>query len=80
MFRSRPTTELIKIASAGGGFKLWAASRPTEDLINIAAAAAYGQAQVTICGMGSRPTDDLISIAFAGRGFIKFEADRNEPQ
>ena len=38
MLENRTTEELIRIAAAGGGFRLSAGTRATEELIRIAAA------------------------------------------
>ena len=37
-FQGRSTEDLVRIAEAGGGFRLEAAGRPTDDLVKIAAA------------------------------------------
>lgn len=71
-FEARPTNDLIRIASAGGGIVLDAAARPTDDLIRIASAASNG-ARVHFRGMAARPADDLIRIGSAGRGAVSFE-------
>jgi len=70
---SRLTGDLIRIAAAGGGFRLEAVSRPTGDLIRIAAAAGGGEARLYFKGMSSRPTGDLIRIGAAGKGAVVFE-------
>ena len=72
-FQMRPTNDLIRIASAGGGFTLDADVRPTEDLIRIASAASAAGARVHFRGLSLRPTDDLIRIGSAGRGVVSFE-------
>ena len=70
---ARLTSDLIKIAAAGGGFRLNAAAHLTSDLIKIAAAAKSGGASVTFAGMSARLTSDLIKIGAAGVGAVCFE-------
>ena len=70
---SRLTDDLIRIAAAGGGFRLQAGSCLTEDLIRIAAAAGHSGARLYFAGMSSRLTDDLIRIGAAGKGSVVFE-------
>lgn len=65
--------DLIRLASAGAGFRIDAGMRQTNDLIRIAAAAAQGGARITFTGMRLRQRDDLIQIATAGRGNISFD-------
>ena len=67
------TSDLIRIAAAGGGFRLDAALRSTEDLIRIAAAARGSGATIYLCGLDTRPTADLIRIGAAGKGAVVFE-------
>jgi hypothetical protein len=69
---TRATNELIRIAAAGGGFRINAA-RDINDLVRIAAAAGQHGARVVIHGVGNMPTDDLIRIAAAGKGAVAFE-------
>lgn len=72
-FELKPTPELIRIAAAGGGFRLDAKLRPTPELIQIAVAASKHGAQVTFTGLNLRPTPELIQIASAGKGFVILE-------
>lgn len=72
-FSSRLTSDLVKIAAAGGGFRLDAAPRLTSDLVKIAAAAKSGGASVTFVGMAPRLTSDLVKIGAAGGGAVCFE-------
>lgn len=72
-FSARLTSDLIKIAAAGGGFRLDAADRLTSDLIKIAAAAKSGGASVIFVGMSARLTSDLIKVGVAGGGVVSFE-------
>ena len=72
-FQSRPTEDLVRIATAGGGFKLDAASRPTDDLVAIAAAASDWGVRLVFAGMDGRSTGELIRIAEAGQGNVAFE-------
>jgi hypothetical protein len=71
--QTRSTEDLIRIAAAGGGFRLVASVRPTEDLIRIAAAASTGSARIFMSGLSMRPTEDLIRIGAAGQGCAVFE-------
>jgi hypothetical protein len=72
-FQGMPTDDLVRIATAGAGFRLDAAGRSTEDLIAIAAATSDWGVRLVFAGMEGRPTDDLIRIADAGEGNIEFE-------
>jgi hypothetical protein len=70
---NRTTDELVRIAHAGGGFRLDTSGRPTEDLVRIAAATRTNKATVIFAGMGMRSTDDLMKIGSAGKGCVIFE-------
>jgi len=69
----RTTEDLVRIAEAGGGFRLDAAARSTEDLATIAAAASSWGVRMVFVGMTGRSTDDLVRIAAAGEGTVEFE-------
>lgn len=69
---TRNTADLVRIASAGGGFVLDASVRPVEDLVRIAAAGSMKGAQLVFTGLEKRPTDDLVRIAAAGKGCVQF--------
>jgi len=71
-FSAKMTDDLVKIASAGGGFELNASGRKIEDLIRIAEAAHSGDCVVTMTGVGRMPTSDLVAIAKAGPGHVRF--------
>lgn len=71
-FVYRTTDDLIKIAGAGGGLVLDAATRSTEDLIRIAHAGSAKRVQLVFKGLATRSTEDLIKIAFAGNGCVQF--------
>jgi DNA replication protein len=72
-FQDRPTDDLVRIAAAGGGFRLDAAGRPTGDLVTIAAAASEWGVPLIFAGLDGRSTDDLVRIADAGEGNVVFE-------
>lgn len=72
-FKTRLTDDLVRIAAAGGGFRLDASTRHTDDLVRIAAAAKHGGATVIFIGLSSRMTNDLVRIGAAGQGFVIFE-------
>ncbi len=65
--------DLIRIAQAGGGFRLNATHRYPNELMQIATAAKTGGATVIFSGMSAHYTDDLIQIATAGKGAVIFE-------
>lgn len=69
----KSTTDLCKIASAGGSLCIHADVRATEDLIEIASCLRQG-ATITMSGMMLRPTDELCTIAQAAPGQIIFQA------
>jgi hypothetical protein len=67
--------DLIRIASAGGGFKMNAGTKPTHDLIRIAAAASAAKVRIYLGAMSMRPVDDFISIGAASGGAVVFQDD-----
>jgi len=67
------TDELVRIAAAGGGFRLDANLRPVDDLVRIASAARAGGATVIFFGLALRHVDDLVRISSSGRGFVLLE-------
>jgi len=72
-FSARTSTDLIRIAAAGGGYKLDASARPTADLVRIAAAASQSGASIYFSGMSNRSTADLIRIGAASKGCVVME-------
>ncbi|WOH55295.1 hypothetical protein [Bradyrhizobium sp. BWC-3-1] len=74
MFELRSVEELMRIASAGGGFRLDAHHRSTEDLMKIAYCSKASGARITFTNMAHRQTNDLIRIASSGAGNVSFEA------
>jgi len=72
-FAGRSTEDLVRIATAGAGFRLDATARPTDDLVAIAAAASDWGVRLVFAGMEGRSTDDLVAIAEAGEGSVEFE-------
>lgn len=67
------TDDLVRIAAAGGGFRLDAGNRLTNDLVRIAAAASNKNAKLVLVGCTSRSIDDMVRIAAAGKGNVFFE-------
>jgi len=72
-FKDLSTDELVRIATAGAGFRLDAAGRSTDDLVRIADAASDWGVRVVFAGMDGRTIEDLIAIAEAGEGIVEFE-------
>jgi DNA replication protein len=70
----KTTDELVRIASAGGGFVVEAGRRTTEELVKISAAARQSGATVVFRNMGIRKTEALLKIAAAGKGKVVFES------
>jgi hypothetical protein len=70
--KRRQTIELVRIAAAGGGFRLDAKIRTIDELVQIAAAASNSGARLEFQGMQTRTTDELVRIAAAGRGAVVF--------
>jgi hypothetical protein len=64
-FRMRTTDELIRIATAGGGFVLEVGRRTTNE---------RSGATVIFTNVAMRKTDDLAKIAAAGKGHVTFES------
>ncbi len=69
---AKPTNDLIRIASAGGGMYV-SATKPPDDLIRIAAAASNKGARIFVTDASRKPTDDLIRIAAAGKGCVMLD-------
>ncbi len=72
-FQDRSTEDLVRIATAGAGFRLDVGDRSTEDLVAIAAASSDWGVRLLFAGVGGRATDDLVRIADAGEGNVEFE-------
>jgi hypothetical protein len=68
-----PVDDLIRMANAGGGFRLDATHRYPAEPMQIATAAKTGGATVIFSGMSAHYADDLIQIATAGKGSVIFE-------
>jgi len=73
MFEVRQIDEIVRIAAAGGGFRMGASLKQTDDLVRIAAAAANHGARIVLLGLQMRPTEDLVRIAAAGKGSVFFD-------
>jgi DNA replication protein len=63
----------IRIAQAGGGFRLDATHRDPVELRQIATAAHTGGAMVVFAGIARHDTDDVMQIAMAGKGSVLCE-------
>jgi hypothetical protein len=73
MFETRTIDDLVRIAAAGGGFKIDASIKRIDDLVRIAAAASTNKANLVFTGLNARTTDDLVRIGAAGKGCVFFE-------
>jgi hypothetical protein len=73
MFEIMSVEELVRIASAGGGFRMKASLKSIEELVRIAAAASSKGARIVFEGLELRSTEEIIRIAAAGKGCIAFE-------
>lgn len=69
----RSIEELIKIAKAGGGFRLDASHCTTEDVLKVAEVAGKHGTELRISRICGKSTDDLVKIASAGKGHVFFE-------
>jgi DNA replication protein len=70
---SRTVDQLVRIAAAGGGFTLDAATKTVEQVVRIAAAASTKGAQITITNAQTKTVDHLVRIAAAGKGCVIFD-------
>jgi hypothetical protein len=73
MFENRQVEEVVRIAAAGGGFRVDASLKQTNDLVRIASAAATKGARIVFAGLENRQTEELVRIAAAGEGCVFFE-------
>ncbi|WP_425081183.1 hypothetical protein [Ruegeria arenilitoris] len=64
---------LVRLAAAGGGFKINAEDFYVDDLIKIAVAAGSKQSRIVVTKADEFDSDDLIRIAEAGKGCMLFE-------
>jgi len=69
----RSIEELIKIAKAGGGFRLDASHCTTDEVLRVAKVAGECGADLRISRICGKSTEDLVEIASAGRGHVFFE-------
>ena len=69
----RSIDELIKIASAGGGFTMDASRCTTDEVIRVAKVAGETGAELRISRICGKTTDDLVKIARVGKGRVFFE-------
>ncbi len=69
----KTTDDLVRIATAGGGFRFMAGHKTTDDLVRIATAASSKGARITFTGLKHKTTDDLVRISVAGKGCIVIE-------
>jgi len=68
----KSTTDLVQIASYGGGM-IVSATKSTADLVQIASYAAVKGSHVIIRGANQKPTADLVQIASFGKGAVIFD-------
>ena len=66
------TSDLVRIAAAGGGFHI-SVARGVNDLMRIAAAAAQHKATIIIKEAVSLGVNDLVRIGAAGKGSVMFD-------
>lgn len=72
-FETRSTDDIVRIALAGGGFRMDASRRHVDDLVRIAIAGKSKHSRIVFTGLDNRPADDLVRIALAGGGCVQFE-------
>lgn len=65
--------EIVRIAAAGGGFKMNASLKSIDDLVRIASATSNNGAKIIFTGLTMKTTDEIVRISAAGRGNIFFE-------
>ena len=65
MFKKRAIDDLVRIAAAGGGFRLGASVNQASDLVRIAEVASKSGAKVVFTSPASRTTDNLAQIGKA---------------
>ena len=67
------TSDLIRIAAAGGGFFIDCSKHLVSDLIRIASAARMGGGMIYLENSSRILTSDKIRIASAGKGHVVFK-------
>ncbi|MBO7415551.1 MAG: hypothetical protein J6U22_03145 [Bacteroidaceae bacterium] len=67
------TSDLIRIAAAGGGFYIDCSKHLVSDLIRIASAASIGGGFIYMENSSRLLTSDKIRIAAAGKGHVIFK-------
>lgn len=67
------TSDLIKIAAAGGGMRIDCKKRMVSDIIRIASNASQSRACILLVNTDSLQVSDLLRIAGAGKGCVIFD-------
>ena len=70
---SRTTNDLVRIAAAGGGVSIDAATMTTDQLVQVVAASNAKSGSIIVRNASTKTTDDLVCIAAAGSGNTVFE-------
>jgi hypothetical protein len=65
--------DLVRIAGAGAGFTIDAASYEAGDLVKVAGAAVAGKSRIHILNAKRLPVHDLCHIANMGEGSVTFD-------
>jgi hypothetical protein len=70
----RPVDDLVRLAAAGGGFRISWRHYALNDLVRIAAAGGGHKGTLIITDADQVPLDELIRVAVAGQGTVIFES------
>lgn len=66
------TSDLVRVAAAGGGLRIDCSKHLTSDLIRVASAARMGGGMVFFENSSRLLTTDKVRIAAAGKGHVVF--------
>lgn len=70
---TRTIDQTVRLAAAGGGFRVDASTKTIDQVVRIAAAASGKGSQILVLNAETRTIDELVRIAAAGKGCVVFD-------
>ena len=70
---NKPVDDLVRVAHAGGGFRIDAAGHIPDDLVRVAHAATQHHCRIDIINAANLSTNDLVRIGAAGEGSVFYD-------